>query len=124
MRDKLIELIRGAKKNTKGANCDLEREHLFADYLLENGVILPPCKVGDTVYMPWQWNGTKGVAILTVTHIIIDSIHSYIKTDFYTDDEEYYSAYGCGRYAFEDFGEIVFDDFEKAERALKERENK
>lgn len=48
-RERLIELIRGARKNTKGANCDLEREMLFADYLLANGVIVPPCKVGDRV---------------------------------------------------------------------------
>ena len=39
MRDRLIELLRVAKKNTKGATCDLEREHLFADYLIENGVV-------------------------------------------------------------------------------------
>lgn len=51
MKSRLIELLRDAKKNTKGANCDLEREHLFADYLLENGVIVPPCKVGDKVYV-------------------------------------------------------------------------
>ena len=50
-RERLIELIRKAKKNTKGASCDLEREMLFADFLLENGVIVPPCKVGDTVYI-------------------------------------------------------------------------
>lgn len=48
-KDRLIELIRGAKKNIKGANCDLEREHFFADYLIENGVIVLPCKVGDKV---------------------------------------------------------------------------
>jgi hypothetical protein len=50
MKDRLIGLIREAKKNTKGANCDLEREMLFADYLLANGIIVPPCNVGDTVY--------------------------------------------------------------------------
>lgn len=50
MRDKLIELIKEAKKQTKNANSDIERNMLFADYLLENGVIVPPCKVGDTVY--------------------------------------------------------------------------
>lgn len=55
MRDKLIELIKEAKKHTKGANCDIEREMLFADYLLENGVLVPPCKVSDTVY--WISNG-------------------------------------------------------------------
>lgn len=40
MRGRLIELIRKAKRNTKGANCDLEREMLFADYLLANGVVV------------------------------------------------------------------------------------
>lgn len=26
------------------------KQHLLADHLLDNGVIVPPCKVGDTVY--------------------------------------------------------------------------
>ena len=49
-RERLIDLIRGAKKHTKNANSDLERNMIFADYLLEHGVIVLPCKVGDTVY--------------------------------------------------------------------------
>jgi hypothetical protein len=40
-RERLIDLIRKAKKNTKGANCDLEREMLFADYLLSNVIVAP-----------------------------------------------------------------------------------
>ena len=40
MRDRLIELIKNARKNTKGANCDIERNMLFADHLLANGVIV------------------------------------------------------------------------------------
>lgn len=47
MKDRLIELIRQAKKHTKGANCDLEREMLFADYLLEKGVIVAPMPMAD-----------------------------------------------------------------------------
>ena len=50
MRDRLIELLRDAKKNTKGANCVLERELLLVDYLIENGVVVLPCKVGDKMY--------------------------------------------------------------------------
>ena len=49
-RERLIDLIREAKKYTKNANSDLERNMIFAEYLLEHGVIVPPCKVGDTVY--------------------------------------------------------------------------
>ena len=41
-RERLIDLIRGAKKHTKNANSDLERNMIFADYLLEHGVIVPP----------------------------------------------------------------------------------
>ena len=60
MRDRLIELLEQAEsicdeRSTcfncvgygKGRECKL---HLYADYLLANGVIVPPCKVGDTVY--------------------------------------------------------------------------
>ena len=41
MRDRLIELL---KEQPSRYSEDI------ADYLLENGVIVPPCKVGDTVY--------------------------------------------------------------------------
>lgn len=45
MRDRLIESI---KQGNGGYDfMSLER---IADYLLANGVIVPPCKVGDTVY--------------------------------------------------------------------------
>ena len=35
-------------KYAKDKDCDLTR---LADYLLKNGVIVPPCKVGDTVWV-------------------------------------------------------------------------
>ena len=81
-----------------------------------------PCKVGDTVYMPWKWNDRNGIAVLTVTHIIRDRFKKYIKTDFYTDDEDYYNAYNCGNFGFDEVGVIVFTRIEAAEQALKERE--
>ena len=37
-RERLIDLIREAKKYTKNANSDLERNMIFAEYLLEHGV--------------------------------------------------------------------------------------
>ena len=50
MRDRLIELL------TKTFDEQYEKRMLItpqhtADYLLANGVIVPPCKVGDTVYV-------------------------------------------------------------------------
>ena len=53
MRDRLIELI--AKSNLVlvdgGIHPDTHQaQEALADYLLANGVIVPPCKVGQTVY--------------------------------------------------------------------------
>ena len=53
MRDRLIEFLK--KKydhfcDQCGVNKDSHYIENLADYLLENGVIVPPCKVGDTVY--------------------------------------------------------------------------
>ena len=45
MKDRLIDLI---QKSVNG--CARHWAEIIADYLLKNGVILPPCKVGDTVY--------------------------------------------------------------------------
>lgn len=72
-RDRLIELIKDVEENPEKtcphfleADCfdcpydkdeDCDREARKADYLLANGVIVPPCKVGD--YVLWD-NGFKG----------------------------------------------------------------
>lgn len=59
MRDRLIELIEKAKKQEcLNAMCgDIDSlidsprgVEFIADFLLANGVIVPPCKVGDVVY--------------------------------------------------------------------------
>ena len=55
-RERLIELlmqgdIAAAKQGVFNC-CMCKREaEILADYLLENGVIVPPCKVGDIVYI-------------------------------------------------------------------------
>jgi hypothetical protein len=48
-REKLIELMKNAPLLNVLYGGEEEWE-IAADYLLENGVICPPCKVGDTVY--------------------------------------------------------------------------
>lgn len=45
MRDRLIELLKNAPRNTRAFYDQ------YADYLIANGVIVPPCKVGDDVYI-------------------------------------------------------------------------
>lgn len=76
MRDRLIELIRQARKKTKDANSTLEREIIFAEHLLANGVIVPPCKVGDTVYFVARNSGRPIGSILPVEIVMIGKTES------------------------------------------------
>lgn len=46
MRDRLVELLQEYTDNNNGGGNNYGR----ADHLIANGVIVPPCKVGDTVY--------------------------------------------------------------------------
>lgn len=66
MRDRLIELIK--QKSFVYVPCDrdcggCDNTEMYedsiislADHLLANGVIVPPCKVGDTVYYVYKGN--------------------------------------------------------------------
>lgn len=107
-RERLIDLIREAKKHTKNANSDLERNMIFADYLLEHGVIVPPCKVGDRVYRPSDCLG--------VVQFVIISFNIYESEMFFMDDSE-------NIIYLSDIGKTVFLTREEAEQALKERGN-
>lgn len=52
-RERLIELIREAMKNHEITieNYVIPTSDYIADYLLKNSVVVvPPCKIGDTVY--------------------------------------------------------------------------
>lgn len=126
MREKLIELLEEAKIKALGTIGSLNKGWgaWYADYLLKNGVVVLPCKVGDAIYMPWEWKGTRAVAHLTVTHIVIDCSKAYVKTDFNTDDEDYFSKYNCGEFAFAEIGNSIFLTKEEAEAALVKGANK
>ena len=93
MRERLIELLYHHKLGFIKV-VDL------ADYLIANGVIVPPCKVGDSVYQ------TDGVRIYKGT--IINVV---------------YETYGI---AFDEraIGKSIFLTREEAEKALMEREGK
>ena len=53
MRERLVELLKNFADGTYTSNgiiVDGTRVDDVSDYLLANGVIVPPCKVGQTVY--------------------------------------------------------------------------
>ena len=124
-RERLIELL---KKAPYGANAitlsDKHKDSILgeiADYLLENGVIVPPCCIGDTVYEIRE-NGKNPISgkrfdrcITTVQMLDCAAIR---KSTLYAKEK---------RYAKNDsvrLGKTVFLTREEAEKALEEREQK
>ena len=67
-RDRLIELIQNAVNG-----CARHWAEIIADYLLANGVIVPPCKVGDKVYHTYYLFKELIVEELKVLEITIDN---------------------------------------------------
>jgi hypothetical protein len=76
---------------------DRNIEHI-ADHLLANGVIVPPCKVGDVVY---DYAGRECIVV---------SIHFYNSglPAFTTVRDGYHGVKIHTSYVFDDIGETVF----------------
>ena len=107
VRDKLIELIEQAEGLK---NNDFPSVEEIAGHLLANGVIVPPCNVGDTVY---YFVGNE------IYHGTIDTFQIDTKENWYiayckTD----YILTGQIKLAFWEFGESVFLSREEAEAKL------
>ena len=75
---------------------------------------------GDTIYMPWVWGGTSGIAVLEVLFIEMCANELEYNTDFETDDIAYSAFYKFGKFRANDFGRIVFTTREAAEARLEE----
>lgn len=114
MKDRLIKLHRGAFLHLLDTEKPFTHAN-YADYLLANGVIVPPCKVGDTVYGIYTHyrNGKQSVFEYDVEELIYCSnrgVRPWIITCF-----------GGTRFDNCDFGKTVFFTREEAEKALAER---
>lgn len=90
---------------------------------IEQGLLFElPCKVGDTVYMPWEYDGVSGVAELTVNDIFLDLNigSSSIQTNLESDVAEYMRRYRYGLFEFNEVGKKIFLTKEEAEARLQE----
>ena len=101
MRERLIELLRQSGITWYPSK--------VADYLLENGVIVPPCKVGDIVYCIIK--GFSGV--------MRGRVCSFILTDKKTTIHCAIDGYFGQDFPYCEFGKTVFLTKEEAEKALK-----
>ena len=138
MRERLIELICNCPSKIMGANMFLEKIAAdLADYLIDNGVIVPPCKVGDKVYViddvfyldsykPYIYHYTKEVLEFMVRSISVSCNSKgfwtkkiricQVKNGKTTDHQHNIN--------FDDIGKTVFLTREEAEKALKGAEGK
>lgn len=115
MRDRLIALLNKLNFDygkeciylpEEGYISEPDFAEFFADHLLENGVILPPCKAGDKLYqiveMPLHTFVSSFPIIAEPQQIIYTNIMG---------------AHSC--IPFDEFGKTVFLTREEAELALK-----
>ena len=84
-------------------------------------IIVPPCKVGDMVYIPWTWDGQQGVGFAEVEEIKIydNKNHIMFFIDLESDSEEFEQQYG-GWKLDKSIGDTVFLTKEEAEAKVKE----
>lgn len=112
-RDRLNRLI-----DTFFACVDIDKFYLqnqkekLADWLRENGVIVPPCKVGDRIYSIFTSNGK------TLKNCI--ETHGDKITQIKINRGGYHFKCWWGYFHMTDIGKTVFLTKESAERALKE----
>ena len=110
-RERLIELMFKSEYSDFPCHLDNVRIEDLADHLLENGVIVPPCKVGDMVYR--IANDGK-----TIKEERIGEIHLEFTID---DGTGWHNVWWLKEY---NIGVTTFLTKEEAEQALKERDTK
>lgn len=127
MRDRLVELLKKADDYASGVCTDYnEAQEVCADFLLSNGVIVPPCKVGDTVYrivkmgtgIHYKQIGRCGIGHTQGYKIVPceEKIKRFIRSVTVTKNNLFDIC--------ENFGKTIFLTREEAEKALKGDEGK
>lgn len=118
-RERLVELLKDNQGDSTYYMTD-EAVQSVSDVLLENGVVVLPCKVGDTVYI--VHNTAESIELdcleTCIYETVIDSIHI-------SGIVEYHMFYkkiihpDCDFFSDKDIGKTVFLTKEEAEKALK-----
>ena len=80
------------------------------DYLLSNGVIVPPCKVGDGIYLITKNSSVP--AMTRIDNVLFDGD----EFQYNMDDDMFFD------FSEDDIGKTAFATYKAAEQALKEFE--
>lgn len=114
-REKLIELLLQSELEAEELgifNCHKSevKAGIVADFLLENGVIVPPCKVDDTIYYIYFSDDKKEY---TVDEFVAEEV----------SDKKVIVDSGECEIGIEEFGEYAFLSREEAEQAAERLNN-
>ena len=120
MRERLIELL----KHEFGTKVS----EITADWLIENGVVAPPCKIGQTVWLCTSPENISGYDFdgdgeqKEVFECVVENV------TFYSKGTNQVRCYCNGKFVahylrFSDFGKTVFLTREEAEQALRTPQN-
>ena len=119
MRDRLIELLGKCCAKYLNVTHLLEFEKaILVDYLLENGVIVPPCKCGDKVYYISQEPLNLSVQANTIYEAdVVRIVTTRLGTSLVIQIR---NEYGCTEIPdIRSWGISVFATKEEAEQGLK-----
>ena len=118
MKERLIALLKQAQSHWDdytdwGTGVTGTWEEFYADHLLKNNVIAPPCNIGDTVFC---------IGYGIIEELKVDGVSVEIH-----DDNLYYALVSACRtngtrevFYFAEFGYLVFTSREEAERKINE----
>lgn len=124
MENRLIKLLQHFADGTYSSNghfVDNTQVDDVADFLIANGIIVPPCKVGDSAYHLTSIDTVEELELAEIFDGKVCSVSKDEKTLWI------FARYDNGLnywYAESDIGKRLFFTKEQAEKALAEREGK
>lgn len=107
------------REDTDKELASLTAENAALQARLEKAVELK-AKVGDVIYMPWEYDGSDGVATLSIIGSDFHNDEFIYITDLESDSAYYLEKYKNGIFCDKDFDNIVFINRTAAEARLNE----
>ena len=118
-RERLIELLQNVPSQYVGSR----GVGTIADYLLANGVIVLPCKVGDTVYVKWSSKIYPAKVYALRWDTRKNNFRVCVEGRFEINSYSGSYTHRCrAAFAWDNVGKTVFLTKEEAEKALENKQ--
>lgn len=118
-REKLIEILNDCCCGEDGEIFFMSHEsEILADYLINNGIIVPPCKMGDKVWFIAKKADSTTFKIFKGYVGCMDMRNGWKHVVIHWEDESAQESHNH-IVTFEEFGKMVFFTRKEAKEALK-----